>query len=194
MHSQESLDIVRRVTVTVPSFHHYYHVLYDLSKLINKQHVSYVEVGAYAGASAILLLHNPKVAVISIDLGTPIPMKAVLKNVASFFDDNRYKYIKGNSHLQETKDKLFEKEIDILFIDGDHSYRGVKRDFELYAPLVSRNGFIVFDDYWCPACPGVRPAVDEIVSKAKGYEVIGTLKNTFLTDLNYSNCFIIRKR
>lgn len=35
--------------------------------------------------------------------------------------------------------------IDFLFIDGDHSFDGVKNDFEKYSPLV--NGTIVFHDY-----------------------------------------------
>lgn len=37
-------------------------------------------------------------------------------------------------------------EIDFLFIDGDHSYEGVKADFEMYSPLVAKNGIIAFHD------------------------------------------------
>jgi predicted O-methyltransferase YrrM len=33
-----------------------------------------------------------------------------------------------------------------LFIDGDHSCAGVKRDFELYAPLVRSRGIVAFHD------------------------------------------------
>ena len=37
--------------------------------------------------------------------------------------------------------------IDLLFIDGDHSYAGVRRDFEMYAPLVTpRGGLVAFHD------------------------------------------------
>ena len=31
-------------------------------------------------------------------------------------------------------------------IDGDHTYEGVKRDFELYSRLTSRDGLIAFHD------------------------------------------------
>ena len=31
-------------------------------------------------------------------------------------------------------------------IDGDHSYQGVKTDFEIFFPLLSSNGFIAFHD------------------------------------------------
>ena len=36
--------------------------------------------------------------------------------------------------------------LDFLFIDGDHSYNGVKLDFEMYAPMVRENGLIAFHD------------------------------------------------
>lgn len=36
--------------------------------------------------------------------------------------------------------------IDILFIDGDHSYEGVKRDWELFLPFVQAHGVVVFHD------------------------------------------------
>jgi predicted O-methyltransferase YrrM len=36
--------------------------------------------------------------------------------------------------------------IDFLFIDGDHSYEGVKKDFELYSTLLSDKGIIVIHD------------------------------------------------
>lgn len=36
--------------------------------------------------------------------------------------------------------------IDLLFIDGDHSYEGVRRDFELYEPLVRTGGMIALHD------------------------------------------------
>jgi hypothetical protein len=36
--------------------------------------------------------------------------------------------------------------IDVLFIDGDHSYEGVKLDFELYSKIVSPKGIILIHD------------------------------------------------
>jgi predicted O-methyltransferase YrrM len=35
---------------------------------------------------------------------------------------------------------------DFLFIDGDHSYEGVKQDFEMYSHLVTSGGLIAFHD------------------------------------------------
>jgi len=39
-----------------------------------------------------------------------------------------------------------EKPVDVLFIDGDHTYAGVKIDFELYSPLVRSGGLIALHD------------------------------------------------
>ncbi len=36
--------------------------------------------------------------------------------------------------------------IDILFIDGDHSYDGVKKDFDLYSTILSEKGIIIIHD------------------------------------------------
>jgi predicted O-methyltransferase YrrM len=42
--------------------------------------------------------------------------------------------------------RVDEHTTDFLFIDGDHSYEGVKADFDRYAPLVKPGGFIGFHD------------------------------------------------
>lgn len=36
--------------------------------------------------------------------------------------------------------------IDVLFIDGDHSYDGVKKDFDLYSTILSEKGIIIIHD------------------------------------------------
>ncbi len=36
---------------------------------------------------------------------------------------------------------------DLIFIDADHAYEGVRRDTEVCLPLVSPNGYIVWHDY-----------------------------------------------
>jgi len=58
--------------------------------------------------------------------------------------------IEGDSHkeesLNEVKEILKGESVDLLFIDGDHSYEGVKKDYEMYRGLVSDGGFIVFHD------------------------------------------------
>lgn len=71
-----------------------------------------------------------------------------IQNEDSFYRKTFYpRFIKDTSEnayynffvLQDIK-------IDFLFIDGDHTYDGVKKDFELYSNLLSDNGIIVIHD------------------------------------------------
>jgi predicted O-methyltransferase YrrM len=59
-------------------------------------------------------------------------------------------FLRGDSHDERTlaglRDLLAGREIDFLFIDGDHTYEGVRRDYEMYAPLVSGAGVIGLHD------------------------------------------------
>jgi hypothetical protein len=54
----------------------------------------------------------------------------------------------NNSQTIETKNmvKDFCPQYDLIFIDGDHTYEGVSRDFELYKDLLSPRGFVMFHD------------------------------------------------
>ena len=59
-------------------------------------------------------------------------------------------FLRDDSHLASTLDKvkaaLGGRQVDFLFIDGDHSYGGVKQDFEMYRGLVRSGGIIAFHD------------------------------------------------
>lgn len=59
-------------------------------------------------------------------------------------------FIRDDSHsaatLEKVKTALGGKPVDFLFIDGDHSYEGVKLDFEMYHGLVRSGGLVAFHD------------------------------------------------
>jgi cephalosporin hydroxylase len=61
------------------------------------------------------------------------------------FDD-----IQGDSHDPNTIERVRrvfpERDVDFLFIDGDHSYDGVRRDYYDYSQFVKPGGLIVFHD------------------------------------------------
>lgn len=46
----------------------------------------------------------------------------------------------------DSKAVSWDKEIDVLLIDGDHSYNGVKADYEKYVPFVRKGGIILIHD------------------------------------------------
>jgi hypothetical protein len=71
-----------------------------------------------------------------------------LENEESFFRKNFWpRFIKATS--EEAYYNFFvlqDIKIDLLFIDGDHSYEGVKKDFELYSNLLNDKGIIIIHD------------------------------------------------
>ena len=71
-----------------------------------------------------------------------------LENEDSFYRTHFYpRFIKSTS--EEAYYDFFVRQdikIDFLFIDGDHSYEGVKLDFDLYSTILSDNGIIIIHD------------------------------------------------
>jgi predicted O-methyltransferase YrrM len=202
-HTKESLEITENISKQMygNTFHHHYHILYDIINLYPQDYnLNYVEIGCYAGGSACLVSQRKNTNIYSIDLGRPILPETVFKNIEKFNPhNNRFEYIQGNPQEQITLDRLrnFVQSVDVLFIDGDHSFTGVKNDFTLYSPLVKNGGYIVFDDYNDNQfSPQVKPAVDEIISNLEQYEIIGTLPNIYNarpSSITEGNCFIIKK-
>src|SRR3990167_7479628 len=52
-------------------------------------------------------------------------------------------FLRGNS--QELAEK-FKKKIDVIFIDGDHTYEGCKADIDSWYPHMSKKGVMLFHD------------------------------------------------
>jgi hypothetical protein len=66
----------------------------------------------------------------------------------SFYRKNFYpRFIKSTS-VDAYYDFFVRQDIkiDVLWIDGDHTYEGVKTDFELYSKILSDNGIIIIHD------------------------------------------------
>ena len=118
-----------------------------------------LEIGTAKGGSFFLFsrISGKNSTIISIDLPIityvggiilPPPPKMFFK--AFKLDNQEIAIIRGDSHdsstLKKVKRILKKKKIDILFIDGNHSYKGVKKDFKMYSPLVRKNGIIAFHD------------------------------------------------
>jgi len=116
-----------------------------------------VEIGTQKGGTlyAWCRVASPDAFIVSIDLpGGPFGGGYSLKEMKRFRTYRRKKqrmyFFRKDSHKKVTRDELIKKlkgrKIDFLFIDGDHRYTGVKKDWNLYTPLVKKNGLIVFHD------------------------------------------------
>lgn len=204
--TENSLQILNNIILNMSgkTFHNHYHILYDISDTL-MDGFSYMEIGAFAGGSASLISSHPKAkSVVSIDLGSPIDKSVALNNVNKFKNSKcKYEYIQGDSTDSRIIDiAKTHRNIDLLFIDGNHEYDYVVNDFNNYKDLVSKNGYIVFDDYMDKNhSPQVKPAVDNIVAglDRNEFEVIGSIKYDLIKKTNTphiesSNLFVLRKK
>jgi len=68
----------------------------------------------------------------------------------SFAPEKEMHFIEGDSHDQNVFEKvskiLKSKKVDFIYIDADHSYEGVKKDFEMYKRFASNNTIIGLHD------------------------------------------------
>jgi cephalosporin hydroxylase len=116
-----------------------------------------LEIGTAFGGTLFFLctLSSPGAHIISIDLrggqfggGYPRVRIPLLRRFPT--KHQRLHLIQADSHSPETKARVLRilqgDQLDYLFIDGDHTYAGVKGDFEMYAPLVRHKGMIAFHD------------------------------------------------
>ena len=108
------------------------------------------EIGA-AGCGTTFLFARaaaPGSLVVSLDLD----LEEARRRASSLFAGagQRVVCLKADSQRPETAREverlLAGRPLDFLFIDGDHSYEGVARDFDLYERLVRPGGLIAFHD------------------------------------------------
>jgi len=116
-----------------------------------------LEIGTSHGGSLYLfcMAASPRASIISVDLrggvyggGYSRLRIPLYKSFAK--GKQEIHLINSNSHEPSTirivKDILKGRPVDFLFIDGDHTYEGVKSDFESYSQLVRSGGMIALHD------------------------------------------------
>jgi predicted O-methyltransferase YrrM len=146
-----------------------------------------LEIGTHAGGTLFLLcrLSAPSATIISIDLPGGLWGGGYYRRRVPLYkrfagEGQSMHLLRQDSHKQKTldrvKDILGGAPLDYLFIDGDHSYEGVKQDFDMYSPLVRAGGLVAFHDIagtgWA-RCLSVERFWNEVKGLHKHKEIIG---------------------
>ena len=106
------------------------------------------EIGTAQGGTNFLLTH----ALRDVDLMLAVDLHVKNKAKLNFFMRGGKKLccLEGSSYASATVEKarieLNGRPLDLLFIDGDHRFEGVKADFLGYRQFVREGGIIAFHD------------------------------------------------
>jgi predicted O-methyltransferase YrrM len=109
-----------------------------------------VEIGRFLGGTTFMLAAaNQNVPITSIDI-EPKDDKNLLSILESESLGDNLQLIVGNSQFGKYE---FVKPVDLLWIDGDHSYTGCLNDLNNWWDKVEVGGHILLHDCWGPVGP-----------------------------------------
>lgn len=154
-----------------------------------------VEIGSYLGISTLWLAagmasSNAGGKLFAIDTFVPKfpwppfhyacvvdPKSLVAKTIdsAGFADFVHFIESDSKTAAMNFNSWLGQDEIDLLFIDGDHTIEGCKADFELFAARVAVGGYIILHDIFPEFCghEGPRFVIDHLLNNNRHqYQVI----------------------
>ena len=85
--------------------------------------------------------------------------------------------------------------VGLLFIDGDHSYEGVRADFEAWSPRVAPGGVIAFHDTNIAVYPGIKQVVTTSLYRSTDFAKLAYADSlTYATKVRASFADQCRKR
>jgi predicted O-methyltransferase YrrM len=106
---------------------------------------NYLEVGSAAGGTAHALNHFLRFDKLTLVDNNEHPKHKLRKETLKGIERTE---IIGNSQIKKIFDKVSKLNLtyDLAMLDADHSYEGIRKDFELYSPLVKPGGLVIFHD------------------------------------------------
>ena len=116
-----------------------------------------VEIGVYEGVSTVAIGRNlaPGAILYAVDPFLPGRLGICWNRIIAKSEVSRAslpcdaRFIRTTSH--EALDRIPERELDCIFIDGDHSLAGIKQDWLDWSGRVAQGGFVLLHDTQVPA-------------------------------------------
>lgn len=160
-------------------------LLYKLASAVESGCI--VEVGSYHGRSTVALglgtmagNNSPVFAVEPHEefagaLGGNFGPEDRAEFFKSMLQSSCYKVVRLLNISSEIITSGWEQPVSLLWIDGDHRYEGVKRDFESWERHLENDATIVFDDATNPELGPYR-LVSELINAGKYLPVVSAGK------------------
>lgn len=156
---------------------------------------TFIEIGVWKGKSTVYLAQKIKqekknIKVLAVDTFEGTPSEKQHKNILQSDGISLLNQFKANLNTFKVKDivtpikqyssdflKEYKGDVKFIFIDGDHTYEGVKKDIEAALPLLSKGCVLAGHDYG--NAEGVNKAVHELI----GVKKISVIKNVWIYEL-----------
>lgn len=134
----------------------YYRYLHSLVRVLLPRTV--LELGTCQGGSALfMLLALPEGSTLTtLDLGNRHP-----EYLDPVREDPRLRVESGDSRDPATYQRLGLKEVDLLFLDTEHTAAQLEREWELCRPLLAEGAVVVLDDIYLNDVPRFWEALEE---------------------------------
>ena len=111
----------------------------------NLKDINYLEVGCAAGGFTYVMNHFLDLKnIILIDDNSHKAHTRLKKTLRGI----KYNKLVGDSQSKQARDHVMNLDLqfDIIFIDADHNYHGVKKDTLTYLPFLKEGGFLILHD------------------------------------------------
>lgn len=154
--------------------------------------LSYLEIGSLFGVNMCTVYELTRYELASVHMssidpldsyynqakdvltGMPISEAIVKRNLQqSDIPQADYRLIKHLSTEDAALKAASSASYHCLLIDGDHSYDGVKNDFDLFSGLLRDGGYLIVDDYGAKEWPDVTRFVDESIRNDPKFSFVG---------------------
>ncbi len=167
----------------------------DRERVVLKKYISnatlIAEIGVFEGVNTgDFALYSPEAATIfAIDpffkgsLGFNYGKYIALKDWRRKGVNNKIQIIEGFSW--DVINQL-PSNLDFIFIDGDHSFEGVSKDFEMYSKILSPNGIIalhdarLFENGWTASDWGPVRLVEEVIKPSGKWTILDQIDSLVL--------------
>ncbi len=138
-----------------------------------------VTIGAGVGTSSLALAEiRPDLDLYTVDISEGGPNGGLENEINAFRNAGMSEllptHILGNSQLVHKSWKKITDglEIDILFIDGDHSETALQGDLDGWLPLVTDGGYVLIHDYDSVNWSGVTDVVNKNMTLKNGWQFV----------------------